>query len=312
MSTERQQACPIRGKQRQRIIGAHESIVAYPRYHFSLRLARKAGRMPLIRNGTGFGDKVMSKFGWEQGKGLGAKEDGISEYIRVQKKKDTFGLGARNGPQWNEPYWENMLNDAFGTIGEKAAEGGTNAASIDETAVDQDQDPLPDTPLYRLFVRGDVIDTTVMQKTLKRQRLESEAGPRDGNSRTLATQGLISVDGVPIQFGMHGRQRSIGKLARIEAMEAAERAKRAGDSQDSEFSPGGVSRNEISEVKQQELYDKVFENSSKGRKGLGRKSAPIFSALEQYAGNKITFKEGVECTESNVKERRWRATKPKL
>ena len=267
---------------------------------------RGTAEMPLMRNGTGFGDKVMSKFGWEQGKGLGVKENGISEYIKVQKKRDTFGLGVQNGPQWNEPYWENILNDAFGSIGDNARKrlGVAGAENVDGIVdVTQVQYPLPDTPLYRHFVRGDVIDTTVMQKTLKRQRLEGKAGPLDRFPAPSVGIGLISVDGVPIQFGMHGRQRSSGKLARIEAMEAAERNKRRSNEAGSDLSPGTAPREEVSEVNQQELYDMVYENSSKARKGLGRKSAPVSSPLEQYAGTVIKF-EGAQHVHGDEGERR--------
>ncbi|KAJ3209408.1 hypothetical protein HK099_008517 [Clydaea vesicula] len=41
-----------------------------------------------------FGFKLLSKMGWEQGKGLGAKSDGISEHVKVSYKKDTLGVGA--------------------------------------------------------------------------------------------------------------------------------------------------------------------------------------------------------------------------
>lgn len=39
-----------------------------------------------------FGKKLMEKMGWEQGKGLGAKEDGIKEHIKIKFKDDTKGL----------------------------------------------------------------------------------------------------------------------------------------------------------------------------------------------------------------------------
>ena len=34
----------------------------------------------------------MEKMGWEEGKGLGAKEDGIREHIKIKFKDDTKGL----------------------------------------------------------------------------------------------------------------------------------------------------------------------------------------------------------------------------
>ncbi|KAG8445839.1 hypothetical protein GDO86_010577 [Hymenochirus boettgeri] len=41
-----------------------------------------------------FGQKMLEKMGWSKGKGLGAKEQGSTEHIKVQKKNNTLGLGA--------------------------------------------------------------------------------------------------------------------------------------------------------------------------------------------------------------------------
>jgi len=43
-----------------------------------------------------FGQKLMEKFGWEKGKGLGAQEDGETENIKVKVKNDKHGIGANN------------------------------------------------------------------------------------------------------------------------------------------------------------------------------------------------------------------------
>lgn len=39
------------------------------------------------------GNKLMEKMGWESGKGLGAKQDGMLEPIQVKKKEDKKGIG---------------------------------------------------------------------------------------------------------------------------------------------------------------------------------------------------------------------------
>jgi len=43
-----------------------------------------------------FGQKLMEKFGWARGRGLGAKEDGETENIKVKVKNDKHGIGANN------------------------------------------------------------------------------------------------------------------------------------------------------------------------------------------------------------------------
>lgn len=38
-----------------------------------------------------YGQKLMEKMGWSSGKGLGAKEDGVTEHIKVSYKNDSKG-----------------------------------------------------------------------------------------------------------------------------------------------------------------------------------------------------------------------------
>ncbi|XP_075057307.1 PIN2/TERF1-interacting telomerase inhibitor 1 [Mixophyes fleayi] len=48
------------------------------------------------------GQKMLEKMGWSKGKGLGAKEQGSTEHIKVQVKNNTMGLGASVN---NEDNW---------------------------------------------------------------------------------------------------------------------------------------------------------------------------------------------------------------
>lgn len=42
--------------------------------------------------GLKFGKELMEKMGWSAGKGLGAKEQGMQEPLRVSYKNDTKGV----------------------------------------------------------------------------------------------------------------------------------------------------------------------------------------------------------------------------
>ncbi len=45
----------------------------------------------IYKDESKFGKKLMEKMGWEKGKGLGAKENGITENIKVKFKSDNQG-----------------------------------------------------------------------------------------------------------------------------------------------------------------------------------------------------------------------------
>lgn len=44
---------------------------------------------------SSFGHKMMAKMGWTEGKGLGKKNTGVVENVKVSKKIDNSGLGNR-------------------------------------------------------------------------------------------------------------------------------------------------------------------------------------------------------------------------
>lgn len=63
-----------------------------------------------------FGQKLLEKMGWQQGKGLGANEDGIKENIKVKFKCDTKGVGFNNNEYENvwlehQDDFEQLLNN---------------------------------------------------------------------------------------------------------------------------------------------------------------------------------------------------------
>ena len=54
---------------------------------------------------SSFGSRMLAKFGWKEGEGLGKNKDGMKDHIRVTQRKDGLGLGADAvGPsEWAPP-----------------------------------------------------------------------------------------------------------------------------------------------------------------------------------------------------------------
>ena len=53
-----------------------------------------------------FGMRMLAKFGWKEGKGLGRNEDGMREHVKVKQRAENLGLGAGvedSAPSWAPP-----------------------------------------------------------------------------------------------------------------------------------------------------------------------------------------------------------------
>mmetsp|Transcript_12977 Transcript_12977/g.29932 ORF Transcript_12977/g.29932 Transcript_12977/m.29932 type:complete len:441 (+) Transcript_12977:37-1359(+) len=78
---------------------------------------------------SGLGFKLLSKMGWEQGKGLGANEDGISRHVWVKKKADVVGIGGTNKIDWTAS--TNTYNDLLSRLKTYTAEDASSSSESD-------------------------------------------------------------------------------------------------------------------------------------------------------------------------------------
>jgi Pin2-interacting protein X1 len=74
-----------------------------------------------------FGSRMLEKYGWSSGKGLGKKEDGIAEHVRVVKRSEALGLGARPAGAGSEAALSSAVADYNAILASLAAAGGAPA-----------------------------------------------------------------------------------------------------------------------------------------------------------------------------------------
>lgn len=48
----------------------------------------------LVSDTTKFGYRMLQRMGWEEGKGLGAREEGRKEHVKIQGNRDNVGVCA--------------------------------------------------------------------------------------------------------------------------------------------------------------------------------------------------------------------------
>merc|ERR1719508_116431 len=78
--------------------------------------------MPEVVHGEGFGLKELEKYGWTEGKGLGAKEDGMSDALKPNLKFDEHGLGHDVVKDVAFNWWDSVFNKALDTVGKSDKE----------------------------------------------------------------------------------------------------------------------------------------------------------------------------------------------
>lgn len=70
-----------------------------------------------------FGYQMLSKMGWESGKGLGAKENGITTHVKAVKRKDNLGLGAEKSNENNWLSHQLAFDDMLSQLNQHAENG---------------------------------------------------------------------------------------------------------------------------------------------------------------------------------------------
>ncbi|KAF9948478.1 PIN2/TERF1-interacting telomerase inhibitor 1 [Mortierella alpina] len=97
--------------------------------HAKQRLAPDPRNLHWANDTNKFGFKMMEKMGWEQGKGLGAKEDGVQEHVKVRLKENHLGVGAtkKSSDNWlgNTDAFSKLLADLNERVENDAKENGS-------------------------------------------------------------------------------------------------------------------------------------------------------------------------------------------
>jgi len=209
---------------------------------------------------SNFGLKMMSKMGWEKGKGLGKKEAGITSFVRAKKKDDTLGIGATNDGR--DAHWlatQGLYNDLLKRLAESAATGDIAAeqpAEVKEEKVNNARalsDYVSKRNLYGRFKRAKDVSqysATNVSEILGRKASTPEPQPDPtATASKLKDETIVTVT-------------SNVSIKDYFARKLADNSKKV-----SRFNAAGG--NGFSEDQQADYYEQMMGISHKGRGGLG-------------------------------------------
>ncbi|KAJ8916508.1 hypothetical protein NQ315_000150 [Exocentrus adspersus] len=140
-----------------------------------------------VQDSNKFGQKMLERMGWQHGKGLGAKEDGITEHVKVSYKNDSKGMGYKDSnDQWteHETNFSALLEQLSGT---KPVEG-TKLNSLEKKSQSsrarvhyhkftrgKDLSRYSEKDLANIFGKKSLKDVQVVEPDCTKEKSENEA-----------------------------------------------------------------------------------------------------------------------------------------
>ncbi|XP_074785457.1 G patch domain-containing protein 4 [Athene noctua] len=180
--------------------------------------------------GMRFAESQLRRHGWRRGQGLGKREDGIAEAIRVKVKCDTAGVGHDAAEPFTFHWWDHVFNKAAANIAVEAGQDGVSMKTLSEQGVGiSNKKPRKaastDNMLYGRFVKSATL-TACGEEPMKlpagSESSEEEEKLDLSSARRLTDEELMRACGgrTAHKGARHGLTMS-AKLARLEEQERA-------------------------------------------------------------------------------------------
>ncbi|XP_070768385.1 G patch domain-containing protein 4 [Enoplosus armatus] len=204
--------------------------------------------------GLKFAEQQLLRHGWEHGKGLGRRENGISEAIKVKVKCDKGGVGHKEGDQFTFHWWDHVFNKASSSL---QVESDQNGIQLKKT-VEEDEEggmisnkkprkaTLAKAKLYGCFVKSATLLSGQEQPEPKSSSSEDSSSSDEEEDQKLDLSSTIKLSDADIMKACGGRTAHKGarhgltmsaKLARLEQQEAEFMAKYGKKSKTASASP---------------------------------------------------------------------------
>lgn len=186
---------------------------------------------PQKSRGLQFAERQLLRHGWEQGKGLGRDENGISEAIKVKVKCDKGGVGHKESDQFTFHWWDHVFNKTSASLEVRSEQDGATLRKNgeDDAGAISNKKPLKAGPakdrLYGAFVKSATLVSGREQAVGGASSSSSDEDELDLSSKLSDAQLVKACGGRTAHKGArHGLNMS-AKLARLEQQEAEFMAK---------------------------------------------------------------------------------------
>eukprot|EP00930_Biecheleria_cincta_P016963 TRINITY_DN1361_c0_g1_i1.p2 TRINITY_DN1361_c0_g1~~TRINITY_DN1361_c0_g1_i1.p2 ORF type:complete len:145 (-),score=40.70 TRINITY_DN1361_c0_g1_i1:139-573(-) len=108
------------------------------------RLAMSSGISSSRAFESDIGKKILMKYGWTEGQGLGRLKNGRTECIQGTRREDKKGLGSEK--RKSEDQWDNWWADCFNSVAKNIAVTSVEKPAAAAAAAAKDSDSSDDEP----------------------------------------------------------------------------------------------------------------------------------------------------------------------
>ncbi|XP_041037683.1 G patch domain-containing protein 4 [Carcharodon carcharias] len=179
-----------------------------------------------------FAEKQLRQRGWRRGKGLGRREDGIREAIKVKVKCDTAGVGHHAGEQFTFHWWDHVFNKAAANITVESKEDGVEVKKVSEEGELSISNKKPrKTHLCKDLLYGRFIKAATLMPSSKAALVEPESSDdsdSDGDEKLNLSSATRLTDEELVQAcggrtGHKGARHGVTMSAKLMRLEEQER-----------------------------------------------------------------------------------------
>lgn len=169
--------------------------------------------------GMKFAEEQLLKHGWTQGKGLGRKENGITQAIKVTLKQDTHGVGHDPAKEFTNHWWNELFNKTAANLVVETGQDGVQIRHLSKETTHHNR-PKPNL-LYQKFVKTATL-TSGGEKPEKLERCSDDDSQGPTPPKILTDEMLLQAcEGRTAHKAARLGITMKAKLARLEAQEQA-------------------------------------------------------------------------------------------
>lgn len=177
--------------------------------------------IPEVRShGMKFAEEQLLKHGWTPGKGLGRKENGITQALRVTLKQDTHGVGHDPAKEFTDHWWNELFNRTAASLVVDTQQDGVQIRRLSKETTRQNH-PKPNM-LYQKFVKTATLTSDGEKRDKDLESCSDDDNQEPQPSKILTDEMLLQAcEGrTAHKAARHGITMK-AKLARLEAQEQA-------------------------------------------------------------------------------------------